>query len=369
MTEMFIKIQITAAMIAGFAGCANQIPTAAVPKTDEPIPIDPSAEAATRPGDLLVVLNKAEATVSLVDPLGEQVVATIPVGVGPHEVAVSADHTLAVVGNYGTREAPGSTLSVIDLNKRLVVRTVELTHRRPHGMQFLTDSSQVLVTVEDSKAVVCVDVLTGDITCEIGTEQEVSHMLVVAPDATRAYVANIRSGTVSVLDLKSNELVTNVPTGKGAEGIDITPDGRELWVTNRGEDTISIIDTQTLKVVATLASAAFPIRARITPDGAYALISNAKSGLVRVFDVKTKQEVRAIDLNAGKGETEGRLFGDRFGDSSVPIGIVITPDGKRAFVAHANADVISVLDLTSWRPVGKLRAGKEPDGMAWVPAK
>jgi YVTN family beta-propeller protein len=213
-----------------------------------------------------------------------------------------------------------------------------------------------------------VDVTTGETTCEIATDQDISHMLVVTPDGTRAFVANIGSGTVSVLDLAAKALVRNVPTGKGAEGIDVTPDGQEVWVTNRDEDTVSVIDVASLEVVATVASESFPIRARVTPNGAHVLVSNARSGLVRVFDTRTREQAHVIDLDAGKGETEGRLFGDRFGDSSVPIGIVISPEGSRAFVAHANADVISVIDLSSWTAVGTLTAGKEPDGMAYVPA-
>ena len=67
--------------------------------------------------------------------------------------------------------------------------------------------------------------------------------------------------------------------------------------------------------------------------------------------------------------TEGRLFGDQFGESSVPIGIVVRPDGKRAYVAHTNADKISVIDLGTWKVTGSLTAGKEPDGLAYSTVK
>ena len=63
--------------------------------------------------------------------------------------------------------------------------------------------------------------------------------------------------------------------------------------------------------------------------------------------------------------SEDRLFGDRFGDSSVPIGVVVDNTGERAFVAHANADVITEIDLASGDIVRLLHAGKEPDGMGY----
>ena len=64
-------------------------------------------------------------------------------------------------------------------------------------------------------------------------------------------------------------------------------------------------------------------------------------------------------------DTDERLFGDRFGDSSVPIGVVVDDKGDHAFVAHANADVITEIDLATGEIVRMLRAGKEPDGMGY----
>lgn len=43
------------------------------------------------------------------------------------------------------------------------------------------------------------------------------------------------------------------------------------------------------------------------------------------------------------------------------------PRGRRACVANANADTVSVVDLDGWAVTGVLRAGKEPDGVAFSP--
>ena len=85
----------------------------------------------------------------------------------------------------------------------------------------------------------------------------------------------------------------------------------------------------------------------------------------KVTQARTKTEARRIPLKAQLRATEGRLM--QFGDSSVPIGVVVHPGGKRAWVAHANADVITVLDLENWTVAGTLEAGREPDGMAYSP--
>src|SRR5688572_20511455 len=77
----------------------------------------PAAAAATT-GAAVLVLNKAENTLSIVDPETLKVAARVAVGEGPHEVVVSADGRTAYVSNYGTQGVVGSSISVIDIAVR-----------------------------------------------------------------------------------------------------------------------------------------------------------------------------------------------------------------------------------------------------------
>lgn len=324
--------------------------------------------AAPAAGGTLVVANKSDATVSLVDIASGEVVATLPTGAGPHEVAVSPDGATALVANYGTRGAPGSSLTVIDLPGKRVAKTIDLgEHRRPHGVAFLPGGRLAAVTAEGSKALLVVDVEAGKVEAAIPTGAEVSHMVALAPGGERAYVANIGSGSATVIDLAGRAKVADVATGEGAEGIAVTPDGKQVWVTNREAGTVTLIDPETLRVAATVPSPGFPIRAEVTPDGRHLLVTNAEANELTVIDTAERTAVRRVKLDLAPGDTAGRLFGDQFGGSSVPVGIEIAPDGETAWIAHSNADAIQVVDLAAWKPAGVLRAGKEPDGMAFTP--
>jgi YVTN family beta-propeller protein len=324
----------------------------------------PAAQA-----DTLLVANKSDATVSLVALPGGEVVATLPTGAGPHEIAVSPDGATAVVADYGGREA-GSTLTVVDVPRARVLRTIDLgDYRRPHGLLFV-DEARVAVTVEAAKALLVVDVAKGEVVRAVATGQEVSHMVALGAGGTRAAVANIGSGSVTLVDLAAGEKLADVATGGGAEGVAMSADGRWAWVTNREADTVTLVDFAAREVVATIPSAAFPIRAELTPDGRHLLVTNAESGDLTVIDTAERKVVRRVDLALRVSETQGSGADGRLMDfegSSVPIGIEIAPDGRRAWIAHANADVVQVLDLASWKPVGVIRAGKEPDGMAYSP--
>jgi YVTN family beta-propeller protein len=106
------------------------------------------------------------------------------------------------------------------------------------------------------------------------------------------------------------------------------------------------------KLVATLrANVAGANRVRFTPDGKLVLISsmaNNTGGNVVVFDAATRKEVRRIAAGTGAG------------------GIVMQPDGSRAYVSCSRDNYVAVIDLKNLTMTGKIDAGPRPDGVAWM---
>jgi YVTN family beta-propeller protein len=296
----------------------------------------------------LVVLNKSDDTVSLLDPESGESRATLGVGGAPHEVAVTSDGRLAYVANYGTRDAPGNSLSILDLRTGRVLSTIKLGQfRRPHGLTLTPDDRYLYVTVEGSQAVLEIDTGSERIARVFPTEQNVSHMCALLPAGQKLYVTNIGSRSVSIVDLESGG-VSRLATGDGPEGIDVSPNGREVWVANRSGGDVVVIDTKTDTITARFPAGDFPIRVKFTPDGGRVLVSNARGNEIVVFDAAT----RAVEARIPTGEA--------------PIGILIEPNGKTAWVAQTAADRISRIDLEKLELAGHVRAGREPDGLGWA---
>lgn len=315
--------------------------------------------AASRSPATLVVLDKSDATARFYDADSRELKFTAPTGVGPHEVACRGG--VAVVCDYGEQQ-PGSTLTVLDAASGALLRKIELgEHRRPHGIEWL-DDRRVVVTTEQSQSILVVDVDAGEIAAVHRTGQRASHMLVLSPDKRRAFVANIASNTVTAIDLASGEVLAQITTGAGPEAIDVTPDGAEVWVGNRTGDSLTVIDAHSLEVKATLPCLKFPIRLKVTPDGRRALVSCAQSGDVAVFDVATRAELRRIPMGLSDAENQNMLGRD-FSQGPVPVGILIDPDGSRAWVANTNADLVTELDLATWSIRARIPTGRQPDGL------
>jgi YVTN family beta-propeller protein len=319
-----------------------------------------AARAAT-----LVVANKAEATASLINLDSGEVVRTLPTGDGPHEVGISPDGRFALVSNYGRRGEGGDSLTLVDVQTAETVKTISLApYSRPHGVEWI-DGQRAAVTVEANRALIIVDIESGEVVSAIDTDQDVSHMVALSPDGQRAYTANIGSDSITVIDLVEGQRIRNIATGDGAEGLAVSAPGGHIWVTNRADGTVTVLDADTLETIRQIPSPGFPIRATATPGG-QVLVTRAEAGDLVIYDDQTLEEVRTVSFDLTRmGDAGERLFSDRFGDSSVPIGVVVDDSGNRAYVAHANADVITEVDTTTGEVIRMLRAGKEPDGMGF----
>lgn len=298
--------------------------------------------------DLLLVGNKQDADVSVIDVKTGKTVKRIATGVGPHEIAISPNARIAVVANYGAQPA-GNSLSVIDTRTLEVIRTISLdTYSRPHGVAFLPDNQTVAVTSETTRSVVLVNVNEGRITNVIATDEQGTHMVSVSADGRRAFTANIGSGSASEIDLENGALIRNFDVAPQAEAVNLTPDGKEVWVGSNGAGTVTVFDVATQEKIATLPAPGVPIRVYFSPDGGLALVSSAQARTVRFFDRRKRNEVAAIKV------------------SGTPIGAVFAPDGTRAFVALTGANAVAVIDTRTFEIVASHPTGTGPDGIAYL---
>ena len=298
----------------------------------------------------LLVLNKSESTLAIIDPATLKVLARVPTGEAPHELTTSADGRFAFVCNYGTAERPGNTISVIDIASRKEVKRVDLgALLRPHGIA--ESGGKIYFTIEGSRAVARYDPVAARVDWTMGTGQAGTHMVVVASTSGKIYTANRDSDTVSAFDPAKGQSawkITQIPVGKGPEGIGLSPDEREVWVAHRGDGGLSIIDTASDQVRETLKVGRAPIRVKFTPDGRRVLVSDSQGNEVVVFEAATRKELKRIAVGA------------------IPAGILMQPDGRRAFVASTQANKVSVVNLEDFTITATIEPGREPDGMAWA---
>ena len=315
-----------------------------------------SIALAQTPSPALLVLEKSDKSLAIVDPTTLKITARVPAGEDPHEIVASEDGRFAYISNYGAFQNPQHTLTAVDLTTQKPLPIVDLgSLRAPHGLQMIR--GKVYFTAEGSKAIGRYDPASKTVDWTIGLGQNRTHMLVVAKDESRIFTSNVNGDSVSILDHDSKTDVSGwtqstIQVGKGPEGFDVTPDGKELWAANSQDGTVSVVDIASRKVIQTIdVHTKHSNRLQFTPDGKLALVSDLGSGDLVALDATQRKEMKRINLGHGIA------------------GILILPDGSRAYVAVSTDNNVAVIDLKSLTVTGKIQTGKGPDGLAWAITK
>jgi YVTN family beta-propeller protein len=350
--------------------------------------------SAQTPSPALLVLEKSDRSMAIVDPASLKIVARVPVGEDPHEIVASPDGKVAYISNYGGADSNLNTISVADLVAQKPLAPILLgALRSPHGLAFA--GGKLYFTVETNKAFGRYDPATQTIDWILGTGQDRTHMVNVAESLDRIVTSNVNSGTISIIEQvmpsfppqyrpaaggppsgagpggpppggpRKTWEVTSVPSGRGCEGFDVSPDGKEIWAANAQDGTVTIIDIASKKAVQTFAvSVEHANRLKFTPDGKRVLISGlgggppgsapavaSKGSNLSVLDAATHKEIKQLNVGGGSA------------------GILIVADGSRAFVAVSEKDKVAVIDLKTLAITGEIPTGKQPDGLAWAQRK
>lgn len=337
----------------------------------------------------LLVLAKSDQMLSIVDPDTRRVVGQAPSGPDPHEVVASADGRVAYISNYN---GGGNIISRVDLSTMKALPPIDLGPlRAPHGLAFV--AGKLWFTAEGAKVIGSYDPASAKVDWVLGTGQNRTHMVFVSDDVKRIITSNVSSATMTIIEKttgggrggpggpppgmpnrggppggpppgmgdrgrgpggpgggpQSDWDETVVPVGRGAEGFDVSPDGKEIWAANAQDGTVSIVDVATKKVTQTLAAnVSGANRLKFTPDGKLVLVSTLGGADLTIFSAATRTEVKRVKIGRGAA------------------GIQMQPDGLRAYIACTPDDYVAILDLKSLEIVGRIEAGRQPDGLAWV---
>jgi YVTN family beta-propeller protein len=317
------------------------------------VPVALSAQSV--PHGVLLVTNQTTQNLSIIDPVTEKQIAAVPEdGYTGHEVAASPDGKLAFVPIYGNSGVgkpgtDGSTMDVIDIAGRTVVKTVDFGHGvRPHKAVYDPNSKLLYVTTELDKTVTAIDPKTLQIVGTIPTGAAESHMLAITRDGHYGYTANVGPGSVSVLDLQARKLVTVIPVAPTVQRISLSNDDKLVFVADYTKPQMAVIDTATNKVKSWIELPSIGYGTASTKDGKWLLVALTSVNKVAVVDLSTLKVARTIDVP--KGPTE----------------ILVRPDNGVAYVSCGHSDQVAVIDLAAWNVKTAIDTGKNADGLAWA---
>jgi YVTN family beta-propeller protein len=212
-----------------------------------------------------------------IDATGQQLVASIPVGNSPVEIAALGDGSQVYVSNQGS-----NSVSVIDtgLTTGVIQKIADVAvGESPEGLAVRLSRVYVANTGSDTVSVIDKDQLAVVATIGVG---HAPGQIAANPSTNSVYVTNRGSGTVSVIDCSSNTVTGSVDAGKYPRGIAVSPDGSMLAVANVSDGTVGWRSAGGSLYGATTVGAA-PYNILISPSSWAAFVANADDGTVSML--------------------------------------------------------------------------------------
>jgi YVTN family beta-propeller protein len=315
-----------------------------------------TTDPANAPSGWLLVVNKQDRTLGIIDPVSQAQIATVPVGgVTGHEVAVSPDGSRAFVPIFGDSGVgkPGTDgrhIAVIDLAARRVERTFAFERGlRPHHPVIVPRDGLLYVTTELDNSVSIIDPASLALVGSVPTSQPESHMLAVASDGSRGYTANVGPGTVSVLDLAGRTTVAVVPVATHVQRIALSVDDRWAFTSDTTTPRLAVIDTRAHAVSRWVELPRPGYGAAVTPDGNHLLVAMPQADGLAVIDLRTFAVTTVVATPQSPQE------------------VLVRPDGRVAYVSCDVPGQVAAIEMASWHVQAVITAGGYADGLAWAP--
>jgi gliding motility-associated-like protein len=293
-------------------------------------PITATITVIPKPTGFIYVASRKNNEVSVINPISNEVVASIGVGGYPVKTIVSPDGRFVYVLNRGnnTTQDNGS-VSVINAVNNTVTATIPVG-LSPLDMQLTPDGGLLFVANEFSDNVSVINTHTNTVIKTIlmpaNTGPQKTYM---SPDGKHYYTSNSISQSISVINTTTGVIEATIYGFTNAYNFINNPDGSLLYVTDRVLNTVTVINTATNVKLATIPVGAAPSSLAISPDGSRVYTANLDSGTISVINTTTNTVI--ANIPAG-----GRC-----------VGISMSLDGKYLYAPHTDGvSIISTITNT-----------------------
>ena len=355
----------------------------------------PSVHALDDLSHYVFVPNRASADVAVIDTRIDAVIAHIPVGQVPHQVAVSQS-----LGKMAVTNTADNTVSVIDLATLAVTATIQLGHEPEHLE--LAPSGDVLAVGNIGEGTVSLVSLRNERELARVDGLHEPHNMTFSPTGERLYVGNLGASFVSMIDVPAAAVAGEITVGpdralahheeddtayQGIINVTATPDGRLGFAAYGEGDRMAVIDLESGRTLKTLVLGDTPWRAYATGDGRYMIVPNNGDETVSVVSTETLTEVARLPgatdmtgVNTGSFDSLAYVI-SRGDDKALVIDLetmqpagevalpgtpetgVVTPDGTKLYVALSDAGTVAVIDVEAMAVTATIDGvGEEPWG-------
>ena len=307
---------------------------------------------------ILAVVQKSDHSLGFYRIADGVELGRVALGHYPHEFTISPNGEFFYISEYGVQssgsdEAGGNQVAVFSVAECRITRHISCGDcRRPHGIACDRNGALYVLCERNNRLLIKQHPHSGgafDHNHPTGGEK--GHMLALKADGSRAFFMNIKSNTVTTVDLQpgASPKPQVVCEGNWPEGFCFNHDQSLLYVGNRGGSDILVIDTVQLKQIGSIPSRPTPLRMTTDQQGRIICVHFGEDRSVAVINPASGGEEHAF-------EPPAKAVYARW-DSS----------GKRMAFSLTD-DTVQIYDAETWRCTTTIPTRAEPDVTAFLEA-
>jgi YVTN family beta-propeller protein len=194
-------------------------------------------------GSVVVVSNRGDNTVSLIDTKLLRVRDTLPVCAQPEDIAILPDSSKAFVACTGSSQVAAIALKNLNEASDRLLALLDVG-RTPVGLSLKPDGGELMVCDFDSDSISIIE--TGN--NEVGSTALVGQHPargIVTRDNSRLYVSNFGSDSVAVYDIDLGHRITTLPVGSHPESMALSQSENYLLVVDTEAGDVTVVQRRT----------------------------------------------------------------------------------------------------------------------------
>jgi YVTN family beta-propeller protein len=308
----------------------------------------------------IIQTNSAGDNVDVIDPTSNKVVGVIDGIEVNHGVTAAPDGSHLFISDEAQ-----STLDVVDGKTLKVTKHIALSGH-PNNVAITPDGRRVYVAIRDMNG--GLDVIDTAKLERIATVPIKGgiHNPYVTPDGKFAVAGSIAAKTVNVVDTATNELVWSLNMGAGVRPMAISknPDGSTKWVFVQLTDVngFAVVDFASRKEINRLLFPELPAGKKTVAEGADVSHGIAVTPDQKMLVVNSRLNNSLYTFSLPDLKPVGSVYLGGMGAAW----LTLTPDGKTAYVANADTNDVSAVDIASMKEIARIPVGYVPKRNATV---
>ena len=269
-------------------------------------------------------------------PAGQQ----IPIGELPLNLLITPDEQWAITSNSGTAEHSLSLVSLKDFKERQRL----LLPKTWRGLAANEDGSEIFVSGGNDDCVYILgwqaDTLTVQDTIFLSAPKSQNPISVTGltywQGARSLLVVTKKSNQLYLVSLKNKQIEKSLQMPAECYDVILSPEEKSAWISIWGGAKVISVDLKTFQIKDQISVGEHPCEMQITENGRWLFVANANQNSVSVIDLQKRKVVET--LNSG-------LLA-HLPPGSTPNSLTLSADQKTLFIANADNNYVAVFDVT-----------------------